>query len=180
MKKLLVLTLILGLLVFSCAAENADFPPEDWFFIGYTYGGVTFPVPRDTQFYELTPQEQAMGIIVLCFNDDYMLQLRGFAPEALTWESYREKVLAEETALVSYLDEKESILCVQNTAPDANTELVGIALNGLDGNLYKVSIFTGADEDFSPDAAVWEIAQTVAAYTSQMDFSTWPLQDAAE
>ena len=43
----------------------------------------------------------------------------------------------------------------------------------------KVALETGFSEDYSADAPVWEIARTIAASTSQMDFSQWPLQEEA-
>lgn len=177
MKKIFSILLVLCLLGTSCLAEEAELLPEGWAFLGYTYGGITFPVPMDVEFYELTPQEQAMGIILICYNDEFTLQLRGFSPKQMTWEEFKKKMLAEPTAEVSLLGEDQSIMYVRNTTSTADSELVSIALNGLDGNLYKISIFTGVDEDYSPDASVWEIAQTVAGYTSQMDFLQWPLQE---
>lgn len=175
MKKMFSIILILCLLGFPCLAENFESLPEDWFFMGYTYGGITFPVPRNISFLELSSQQQAAGVVVICYNDDFMLQLRGFSPSEMTWDKFRQRMLGEPTAEVSLLGENQDILYVRNTAATATSELANIALKGLDGNLYKISIFTGSDEDASPDARAWEIAQTIAAYTSQMDFSEWPL-----
>ena len=177
MKKIVLIVLMFCLLGTLCLAEDVELMPEDWAFLGYTYGGITFPVPQDVEFYELTSQEQAMGIIVICYNDDFTLQLREFDPSQMTLDEFEKKMLDEPTAEVSFWGENQNVMYVRNTAPTGDSELVSIALNGLDGNLYKISIFTGYDEDYSPDASVWEIAQTVANSTSQMDFSQWPLEE---
>lgn len=177
MKKLLAIVLILCFLAFPCFAENMESLPEDWFFIGYSYGGITFPVPDDTEFYELSEQDQENGFILLCYNQDFTLQLRCFISDEITFDEFKAIMLGESTAEVSYLDEAETILYVKNIHPTADSELVGISMNGLDGNMYKISIFTGMDEDCSTGAKVWEIANTISAFTSYMDFSDWPLQE---
>ncbi|MBE5780093.1 MAG: hypothetical protein E7331_12295 [Clostridiales bacterium] len=179
MKKMIVVVLLLCLQVFPCFAESIESLPEDWYFVGYTYGGITFPVPDDVEFFELSEQDKANGIILVCFNQDFTLQLRQFAPSDITWDEFTEIMAGESSADVSYLDEAKSILHVKNTSPTANSELVSISMNGLDGNMYKISIFTGMDEDCSAGARVWECAQTVSAYTRYMDFSDWPLQENA-
>ena len=68
------------------------------------------------------------------------------------------------------------ILTYRNTAPGPSSELYGIAMTGLDGKLYKISIFTGADEAFGEDAPVWEIAERIAASARHQDFSEWGLK----
>ena len=177
MKKLLAIVLILCLQSFPCFAENIESLPEDWFFIGYSYGGITFPVPDDTEFYELSEMDKENGFILICFNQNFTLQLRRFSPDEITFDEFKEIMFSESAAEVSYLDETGTILHVKNTHPTATSELVGISMNGSDGNMYKISIFTGMDEDCSPEAKVWEIANTVSAFTSYKDFSDWPLQE---
>ena len=179
MKKMLYLLLILCLLSSPCLAESIEETPEGWLYLGYTHGGITFLVPDNMETLELTPQEEAAGIILVGYNEDFTLQLRCFTPEALTWDAFQEIILDEPSANVEWLGEEKNILCYTNTVPNANSELVGIALNGLDGSMYKISIFTGFSEDYSADAPVWEIARTIATSTSQMDFSQWPLQEEA-
>lgn len=179
LKKLLTIIVILVLTALPCFADTIATLPEGWMYAGYTHGGITFPVPADVVPYDLSEQELAMGIVLICYNADFMLQLRRFTPSELTWEQYRELMLGAATAEVRYSGDDPSILCVKNTVPSPDSELVGIALNGLDGNLYKISIFTGFDEDCSPDAIVWDIAQIIADYTSQMDFADWLPEDSA-
>ncbi|MBR4081462.1 MAG: hypothetical protein IKK21_06735 [Clostridia bacterium] len=173
LKKLLSFFLFLILSIAPCCADTIAPLPEGWMYAGYTYGGITFPVPADVVPYELSDQEQAMGIVLVCYNADFMLQLRRFTPNELSWEQYRDLMLGTSTAQVRYSGDDQRVLCVTNTMPSPDSELVGIALNGLDGNLYKISIFTGFDGDCSPNAVVWDIAQIIADYTSQMDFADW-------
>ena len=66
------------------------------------------------------------------------------------------------------------VLCYRNLAATAITELVGVVITGTDGCMYKVSIFTGWDENFAEDAPVWEIAQVVADSLRYEDFSFFP------
>ena len=177
MKKLIAIILILCLQAFPCFAENIGTLPENWFFIGYSYGGITFPVPGDTQFFELSKKDIESGIILIGFNQDFTLQLRCFTPDEITFDDFKEIMLGVPTAEVSYLDEDETILHVINTHPTASSELVGISMKGSDENMYKISIFTGINEDFNAEAKVWEISDTISAFTSYMDFSDWPLQE---
>jgi hypothetical protein len=177
MKKALYLLLILCMLLSPCLAENMEETPEGWIYMGYTYGGITFLVPDDMETLELTLQEQEAGIILVGYTEDFTLQLRCITPETFTWNDLQDMLLNEPTAEVALIGEEKNVLYYINTAPTADSELVGIALNGLDGNMYKISIFTGFYEDYRSDAPVWEIAQTIAASTRQMDFSQWSVPE---
>ena len=134
-------------------------------------------IPEDLEIAQLTAQEQVAGIILVGYHWDITLQLRVFSPEVMTWEDFKTTIEAEATADVQFLGADGSILYYRNTAPSASSELAGIALTGLDGRLYKISVFTGMMEDFSPEAKVWEMAELIADHTSQMDFSQWPLKE---
>ncbi|MBE5787402.1 MAG: hypothetical protein E7324_07680 [Clostridiales bacterium] len=177
MKKGILLLLALCMLALPCVAEEAKLLPDEWMYVGYTNGGVTFPIPENLEIAQLTAQEQAAGIILVGYHWDITLQLRVFSPEVMTWEDFKTTIEAEATADVQFLGADGSILYYRNTAPSASSELAGIALTGLDGRLYKISVFTGMMEDFSPEAKVWEMAELIAAHTSQMDFSQWPLKE---
>ena len=149
---------------------------EGWSYVGSVDGGVTYPVPSDCNWYELFDTEREAGILSLLGNADCKIQLRAFQPEQLTFEDFRATIAAEPTAEITLREEEEGvILCYRNTAPTADGELYSVALTGLDGLLYKISVFTGDSEDFSPEAPVWQIAETIARYVRWQDFSQWPI-----
>ena len=69
------------------------------------------------------------------------------------------------------------VLYYRNQAPNATTELVGVVITGTDGCMYKVSVFTGWDENFAEDAPVWEIARVLAKSIRHEDFAFFPGED---
>ena len=80
-------------------AEPGGFLFDDtWMYTGYTYGGVTFAIPKESNSYELTDQFREAGIVLLIGNDDFCLQLRKFDPEVLSYEQFKEIIQAEPTA----------------------------------------------------------------------------------
>ena len=69
--------------------------------------------------------------------------------------------------------EEAEVFTYRNPVPSAYAELYGIALTGLDGRLYKISIFTGDSGRFDGDAPVWKIAGVIARTVRIQDFSEW-------
>ena len=179
MRKTLVCLLALLLLCTSAYAEEPVPAPEGWFFFGYTFGGITYAVPGDYEAWPPSDEEKAAGIITVGGNRDFTIQLRCFPPEAITYDGFVARISAEPTAQMStrMVGEAE-IVFYRNTNPNERSELYGIALTGLDGLLYKISIFTGADGAFGEDARVWEIVDVLAPTVRQMDFSEWPPEGA--
>ena len=177
---LIVLTLIA--LCLSCAlAESPDpYVPEDgWIYAGYIYGGVAFAVPGDYAAFDIPEDDAANGVVILGGNEDFTLQMRVFPPEVLDYGTFRAMIEAERTAEVSTrMDDGSEITVYRNTRPSAWSELYGIALTGLDGLLYKISIFTGVDEEYGEDAPVWEIARTIGQTARHQDFSEWGVENA--
>ena len=45
------------------------------------------------------------------------------------------------------------------------------------GRPFKISIFTGMDEDCSAEAPVWDIAEQIADSVEIVDYSGWPVGD---
>ena len=134
-------------------------------------------MPDDIQFWDLYPYETEMGILFLGGSADYTIQLRRYLPEEFSIEEFKELLLNDPASDVTETErDGVSILSYRNMSPSADSQLFGILLEGLDGNIYKISIFTGESEDFSPEARVWEIAQTIADNVSIMDFSAWPVE----
>lgn len=176
MKKLLALVLLV-LLCAGAMAEGVSPNPEGWSYVGYTHGGITFLVPEDMELWQLTDEEEAAGFVLMGGSDDFTLQLRCFTPDVMPLADFRERILAEPTSEVSFTGENGSILCYRNTRPTSQSELYGIVLEGLDGNMYKISIFTGVDGDCSPGAKVWEIARVIGESAATMDFSDWPIEE---
>ena len=176
---LLVMILTISL---SCAAaedEGASMLLNgDWQYIGYTYGGITFAVPKDYMDFGVSEADAARGCIIIGGNMDYTLQLRVFQPEELNYEVFKAVILQQESADWSVrMDGDLEILTYRNTSPSAVSELYGIAMTGLDGRLYKISIFTGSDEAFGEDAPVWGIAGTIGKSARHQDFSEWGLNE---
>ena len=175
------LALILALLICSgglCAgAEEAfDFLTADqgWMYLGYTPGGVTFAVPSDYESFGVSMFDRMSGVLIVGGSADFTLQLRQFSPETMTYADFAAMIQAEPTARWgTRMDGEGEIIWYRNTAPTARSELFGITLTGLDGNLYKISIFTGDSEDFSPDAPVWALAETIAGTVRHQDFADW-------
>ena len=147
---------------------------ETWMYTGYTYGGITFAIPKDSCSYELSEKDRTAGLVLLIGNNDYCLQIRKFDPEVLTYEQFKEIIQAEPTADV-HIETRNGreALIYRNTAPNAYGELFGMAMTGMDGNTYKVSIFTGESEEYEEDAPVWKIAEIIGKTFTFRDFSEW-------
>lgn len=154
---------------------------EDWYYFGYTYGGVTFVVPTDSYSYPLDDAQKEAGIILVTGNADYTLQLRSFEPEVMTYKDLKQQMKKEITAEV-HTEEREGkeVLFYRNKYPTEVSELYGIGLEGLDGKLYKISIFTGEKEEYKKDAVVWKIADIIAKSARNRDFSQWGIPDQAD
>ncbi len=73
------------------------------------------------------------------------------------------------------IDERDGkeILIYRNTKPNVHGELFGITMTGMDGNTYKISLFTGESEACDADAPVWKIAEIIAETTNYRDFAEW-------
>ena len=107
------------------------------------------------------------------------MQMRVFQLEDLTFDAFKTMIESVSSAeILTRMDGDSEILVYCNTQPNAYSELYGIALTGLDGLFYKISIFTGVDEDYGQDAPVWEIAKTIAQTVRHQDFSEWGIEDA--
>ena len=180
---LLLALLVLTIIPFSALCEtNLDVTADEdgllndatWQYYGYTYGGITFAIPGNSYQYDLSQEYKDAGIVSLIGNEDYMLQLRKFAPDVMSYEQFKAYIQAEPTADVrtEERDGKE-ILIYRNTNANAYGELFGIAMTGTDGNTYKISLFTGESEAYEADAPVWKIAEIIAATTNYRDFSQW-------
>ena len=154
---------------------------EDWYYFGYTYGGVTFVVPTDSYSYPLDDAQKEAGIIFVAANEDYTLQLRCFEPEVMTYKDLKKQMKKEITAEV-HTEERygKEVLFYRNKYPTEVSELYGIGLEGLDGKLYKISIFTGEKEEYKKDAVVWKIADIIAKSARNRDFSQWGIPDQAD
>ena len=184
MRRSIMILLLVALLLFCIpAVADTNLEPEklpggwivdeSWTYVGYIYGGVSFAIPVESYAYDASPYAQ-MGLLLLYGNDDYMLQLRVFEPETYTYEAFRERIMAEPTSVVRTREyEGTEILIYLNSKPDADSELVGVAMEGIDGKLYKISIFTGDSERFGADAPVWKIAEVIAESAYVRDFSEW-------
>ena len=80
---------------------------ENWYYFGYTYGGVTFVVPTDSYSYPLDDAQKEAGIILVTGNADYTLQLRSFEPEVMTYKDLKQqmkkKILVEGVETVDHI-----------------------------------------------------------------------------
>lgn len=177
---LLVVLLAMTILPFSALSEtNLDVTADEtgflqddtWHYVGYIYGGITFAIPKDSYQLEISQEYKDAGIVLLVGNEDYMLQLRQFAPEVITYEQFKAAIQAEPSADVRTEErDGKDIIIYRNTNPNAYGELFGIVMTGADGNTYKISLFTGENEAFGADAPVWKIAEIIAKTTKYMDF----------
>lgn len=154
---------------------------DDWQYVGYIDGGITFAIPRDSYDAELDEEYRKYGILLLTWNDDYTVQLRVFDPKETTYEQFKQKVISSstaKTALRTY--ENTEIFSYRNKYPDADSELFGIAMTGLDGRLYKISVFTGDSGAYHIGAPVWKIADIINKTVRIQDFSEWGIHSEKE
>ena len=192
-KMIIALMLMLAVLTIQvCAAAEINLDvtfdengfisdSESWQYFGYTYGGVTFVVPADSYTYPLNDEDKEAGIILLAANEDYTLQLRCFEPEVMTYKDLKQQMKNEITAEVRTEERYgKELLFYRNKYPTEVSELYGIGLEGLDGKLYKISIFTGEKEEYQKDALVWKIADIIAKSARNRDFSEWGFPDQPE
>ena len=147
---------------------------ETWVYAGWLEGGITWAIPRDSEQWELNDEDAARGVVYFVSDQDYSLQLRAYEPEAMTFGAFRDRMTAAGAAdrATRTVGETE-VFSYRNPAPSAYAELYGIAVTGLDGRLYKISIFTGDSERFDEDAPVWKIAEVIARSVRIQDFSEW-------
>ena len=189
-KKVFVWILLLVVLMFQgCAAAETNLDvtfdengfisdTESWYYCGYTYGGVTFAIPTDSYTYPVDEAQKEAGIILVTGHEDYTLQLRCFEPDVMTYKDLKQKMEKEITAEVTTeIRGGKEILFYRNKYPTEVSELYGIGLEGLDGKLYKISIFTGEKEEYGKDAVVWKIAEIIAKSAGSRDFSEWNIPD---
>ena len=173
--------LFVVLLALPCALAETQNPllfSDGWSYVGYTYGGITFAVPNDYEFYQISAADAAQGYVLMVGDADFLLQLRVFQPNQMSYADFKAIIQQEPTAEISArVDGDSEILIYRNTQPSAINELYGVGMTGLDGLFYKISIFTGDDEDFSADAPVWQIAETVGKTAQRRDFSEWGIED---
>ena len=181
MKRILLLVaalLLLALLPGALTEGELRPAPEGWVNIGWIEGGISLAVPDDFEQSYILPEYADMGIVILGGDADFMLQLRRFAPETLNYAEFLAMVEAQPGAEVSVrMDGEVEIAEYRNTTPDSDSELYGVILTGLDGCLYKVSVFTGDDGAFADDAPVWTIAETLGASVHLVDFSGWGIPE---
>lgn len=167
------------LLAFALGAAGLAEPDiltadEGWSYVGFTEGGVACAIPKTFEMYSLTPDDERQGFLLLGGDEDFMLQVRRFEPEEMTYEQFFAMVSASNAEISVREYPEGDILSYRNPAPTAVSELWGVALTGMDGRLYKFSVFTGDSEDFSPEAPVWQIAGSLTGSVFRQDFSEWP------
>lgn len=179
MRKLLAIVLALCLMSIPCFAEETDLSVYTWITLGSTDRGISFPVPQNAEFIAPSDEERAAGVITVCSNDDFTLHLQSFASATTPWEDFKNSVLNDTTVKTEFFGEEQNVLYIKNAAPTADSTLATIALDGLDGHIYKIMLFAGIDKNIAPEATVWEIAQTIAAHTRQIDFSALPAREPA-
>lgn len=172
-----LLSMLTALLLFLMPALAQQPAPDGWRYMAYAPSGVTFLIPGDTVFFDLTEAEQAAGILLVGGNADYTMQLRRYPAEEMTLTRLTLLLAMTGTAEVGRAErDGVTVLSYRNKAASEYGELFGVALTGTDGCLYKLSIFTGENGDFSESAKVWEIAQGIADSASLVDYSDWPLE----
>ncbi len=153
---------------------NGILTDESWTYVGYTFGGITFAIPKESYQQRIGIFDKAKGILMVFGNDDYTVQLRSFSPKSMTYSEFKALMLSEKTAQVSLrLSGETEILSYKNTTPSETAELYGIALSGLDGKLYRISVFTGDSGTYQENAPVWKIAGIIEQTTRIQDFSDW-------
>ena len=179
---LMLCAMMLALSAVPAAAsfDVRDYLEDEWTWFGYTYGGVTFAVPADCVMYDISPEQEAAGLLMLYGNNDIMIQLRRYDIKDRTYDEYREVMDSNVEAggssvTVFTTDDGSDIVCYRNLRPSANVQLAAVALEGLDGALYVIGIFTGDSEAYDDDAPVWALIEKIAASAHREDFSNWPI-----
>ncbi len=75
--KRFILALIAALMLWlPCALAQAQAPlpdNEDWSYIGYIYGGITFAVPNDYMGFDISASEIAQGYVLTGGNADFSM-----------------------------------------------------------------------------------------------------------
>mgnify|MGYP006999443435 CR=1 FL=1 len=118
--------------LYAIAESDAPLLAEDgWSYIGYSYGGITFAVPADFVNYDLSASDTANGYILIGGNDEFVLQMRVFQADELTYDEFKAMVEKTPSAESSVrVDGDSEILTYRNTQPSASNELYGIAMTG--------------------------------------------------
>lgn len=175
MRRYLMLLMALLIAVLPAAAVEIEIQPEGYTYCGYMPGGITFLIPKDMVNCELYEEEKLAGILFYAESQSSSIQLRRFEPDQMTMPQFLQMVQQAPNTHWEVSEERGTpVLCYRNLAATAITELVGVVITGTDGCMYKVSIFSGWDENVAEDAPVWEIAQVVADSLRHEDFSFFP------
>ena len=180
--------LALCLCLLFLTAASAEIPVEDllaegilvddgWEYVGDLTGGVTFAIPKGMTSWSLSSRDKAAGIVLLMSNEDITVQLRRFEPGQMTYEDFTARMREEPTAEIT-VSERGGVefFCYQNTRPSVSSELAGIVAVGLDGCVYKISVFTGDSERLDDEAAVWDITEVVMQTARVRDFAEWGIE----
>lgn len=159
-------------MIIEAADEAAAELPDGWKNIWNEEGGIIFSVPGNVISWTLSDEDAA--ILWRGSSQDITVQLRAYEADELTYEEFIAMLGEYEYAVtdVRSIDGTE-ITVYNNPEPAANMQLSGAVLNGVDGRLYKLSVFSGDSDDFSEDAAVWELADTVMQSVHVRRFFGW-------
>ena len=175
MRRYLMLLMALLIAFLPAAAEEIEIQPEGYTYCGYMPGGITFLMPENMVSYALYEAEKQAGILIYAESRNCSIQLRRFEPDQMTMPQFLQMVQQAPNTYWEVSEERGTpVLCYRNLAATASTELLGVVITGTDGCMYKVSIFSGWDENVAEDAPVWEIAQVVADSLRHEDFSFFP------
>ena len=139
------------LLALPCALAETQNPllfSDGWSYVGYTYGGITFAVPNDYEFYQISAADAAQGYVLMVGDADFLLQLRVFQPNQMSYADFKAIIQQEPTAEISArVDGDSEILIYRNTQPSAINELYGVGMTvcpvQVGGKTFSVAVVTG-------------------------------------
>lgn len=187
MKKFLLMALAFCLFCAPVWAENtteetaSSLKPDEYHFANFIEGGINFLVPDDFTTFPLYETEKAAGYLFFGGNEHFTMSMRRYTPEEMTLPEFT-LILINDSGTEVTLQENNGapVVIYYNLNPQPNLQLCGAALVGLDGMMYKISIFTGDHNDISEEAPVWEISQIILNSVCLVDFSSTPFADIAE
>ena len=180
MKKTMSL-LLAALLLFAMPAwaEREYLVDENWTYVGNAEAGITFPVPKDYESVELGEAEKAAGYVLFGGDAYFMAQMQRYTPDVVTYEQFKD-VMVNEGGVngATRMDEDYEVFVFTHPDPVAGQELAGVITEGLDGSVYRLSIFAGPS-GAADDTQAMQIAQVIGIYLVHMDFSEWEREQAS-
>lgn len=170
------LAVLLAVMNISVLAEQESMTvvPYGWKSVWNEECGVVFAVPADMAEWTVDKQDAEDGLLWRGSNADMTVQLKVYGEDALSYAQFIDMLDEYEYTVTDVRNVGDTEITVYaNPVPGENMQLCGAVLTGTDGRLCKISVFNGDNDEYSEDAAVWELADMFMQTVQVRKFFGW-------